>query len=276
MIQLLSFERGGSNMDMSMIRITELHGVFRMSHKVGGVRDFNDRESCGLVFVQSGVLRFDCEGRKYFCDSRRVLFIPKGISYSLVCTEKCLHYTANFDLLCCPVEDFIEIPVAPSARVFAQLNKMFAKWEFHRESHTLGCLSLLYDILSWLNNVGSQDYQQKARYDIIRPSIEYIEMHYTDPDINNDRIAQASRVSTVYFRKLFTRLYGTPPMQYIRQKRIESARNMLHLGYRNIGEIAENVGYGSIYHFSKSFREVVGLSPSTYARSIIADSEVQE
>ena len=73
-------------------------------------------------------------------------------------------------------------------------------------------------------------------------------------------------MSTVYFRKLFTEAYGMPPMRYVRQKRIEKAQNLLENGFTNISEIADSVGFNSIYHFSKTFKQLIGTSPSNYSR----------
>lgn len=93
-----------------------------------------------------------------------------------------------------------------------------------------------------------------------------MERHFTDPMITNELIAEASNVSTVYFRKIFTEAYGVPPMRYVRQRRIEKAQSLLENGFSNISEVAESVGFNSVYHFSKSFKQLIGVSPTSYLR----------
>ena len=69
----------------------------------------------------------------------------------------------------------------------------------------------------------------------------------------------------MYFRKLFETVYGTSPIRYLHRLRMEKAKGMLLSDYDSIGQIAESVGYGSIYHFSKMFHSYVGISPTAFA-----------
>ena len=64
-------------------------------------------------------------------------------------------------------------------------------------------------------------------------------------------------------------------MRYVRQKRIEKAQNLMKNGYDNISEIALSVGFNSIYHFSKTFKQLVGFSPTTFLR-IVSSGEDEE
>jgi AraC-like DNA-binding protein len=42
---------------------------------------------------------------------------------------------------------------------------------------------------------------------------------------------------------------------------------MLKNDYNSVSQIAENVGYNSIYHFSKMFKAYTGISPKEYAKT---------
>lgn len=257
-------------MRFSGMRITNLQGVFHLRQSVGSLNDFYDRKGYGLVVVEKGILRFDHGDKRYFCDNRHMLFIPKGVNYKLTCEEKCLHYTVNFDAVGENLPtSFHCFNAAPSKNTLAILEELHTTWEFHWDSAEFSCLSLLYEILAQFSSIGSNSYYNNSKLGHILPSIEYLEKHLTDPMITNELIAEASNVSTVYFRKLFTEAYGVPPMRYVRQKRIEKAQSMLENGYTNISEIAESVGFNSIYHFSKTFKQLIGVSPSSYMRIII-------
>ena len=50
--------------------------------------------------------------------------------------------------------------------------------------------------------------------------------------------------------------------------KINYAKQMLRQGELNITEIAEQLGYDSIHHFSKQFKSITGMSPREYAKSI--------
>lgn len=253
----------------SNLRIMDLQGVFHLRQQVGSLNEFYDRKNYGIVIVEEGVLRFDTNGKRYICDNRHMLFIPKDVSYKLACDENCLHYTVNFDAVGENLpSDFLIFNAGPSKNMLATLDLLHTTWEFHWDSAQFKCLGMLYEILARLNSISKQDSRSSDKLQNILPSIEYLERHITDPMITNELIAEASNVSTVYFRKIFTEAYGISPMRYVRKKRIEKAQSLLENGFSNISEIAESVGFNSIYHFSKTFKQLVGVSPSSYLRLI--------
>ena len=77
-------------------------------------------------------------------------------------------------------------------------------------------------------------------------------------------IAAASRYAPNYFSGEFARAYGLTPMEYLRERRLRRARELLRTGTLSIKEIACLVGIGDQYYFSKVFSARNGLSPSKY------------
>lgn len=53
--------------------------------------------------------------------------------------------------------------------------------------------------------------------------------------------------------------------QYIRDKKLEEAKNLLGELEYSVSEIAEMLGYSSLSYFIKMFRQVNGCSPRAYA-----------
>ncbi|MBR3941740.1 MAG: helix-turn-helix transcriptional regulator, partial [Clostridia bacterium] len=51
---------------------------------------------------------------------------------------------------------------------------------------------------------------------------------------------------------------------YTHNIRIEKAKEMLKSDYGTISDIAQSVGYPSIYDFSRAFKKHTGISPSKY------------
>ena len=71
-------------------------------------------------------------------------------------------------------------------------------------------------------------------------------------------------VSTVYFRKLFTQVYGVSPINYVKALRIKKAKEMLRSDYGSLSDVAQSLGYTSLYDFSRDFKKRVGTAPSRY------------
>ena len=69
-------------------------------------------------------------------------------------------------------------------------------------------------------------------------------------------------MSTVYFRKIFTEAMKTSPISYAKSVRLEKAKEMLKSDYTTLSDVAEAVGYTSIYNFSRDFKKHTGFSPS--------------
>ena len=61
---------------------------------------------------------------------------------------------------------------------------------------------------------------------------------------------------------LFHKTTGSTLLQYWQTKRLEAARLLLREDQRKIGEIADILGYSSVFAFSKAYRKQFQISPS--------------
>jgi AraC-like DNA-binding protein len=69
-----------------------------------------------------------------------------------------------------------------------------------------------------------------------------------------------------YLSALFHKEVGIPPMAYMKQLRLEEAKQLLASGENSVTEIAEMLGYSSVSYFSKDFKKVTGCSPKRYGK----------
>ena len=96
--------------------------------------------------------------------------------------------------------------------------------------------------------------------------IGYLEQHYMDWDISNEKLAAQAGISEVYMRQLFRQQMGTSPKQYILELRIQRAKMMLWEGGMAVKDVAEACGFVSSNHFCRVFREMTGQTPGEYRR----------
>jgi len=95
---------------------------------------------------------------------------------------------------------------------------------------------------------------------------EYIHTHYKEP-IDLNILAENMGFSPSYLTKIFSKYEDITPSKYIRNYRINIAKQMLTLD-SNLDKVAEAVGYTDPFHFSKSFKQTVGMSPSEYRKNL--------
>ena len=67
---------------------------------------------------------------------------------------------------------------------------------------------------------------------------------------------------------MFTQNFGVSPKQYLIDMRIKLAKQLLLEDEKLISDIAESCGFGSVYHFSRTFKQATGMSPTEYRRSV--------
>ncbi len=79
-------------------------------------------------------------------------------------------------------------------------------------------------------------------------------------------LAGAVNVSASQLTALFKNYLGMTPAKYITHIRLEESKNLLSEKKMSVGEIADILGYASIQHYSKQFRDWFGCTPSAYAR----------
>jgi AraC-like DNA-binding protein len=79
-----------------------------------------------------------------------------------------------------------------------------------------------------------------------------------------EELAREVGLSRSVLAERFTDLVGLPPMQYLAKWRMQIAASQLSKGNANIAAIAADIGYGSEAAFSRAFKKVVGVSPSTW------------
>ncbi len=83
-----------------------------------------------------------------------------------------------------------------------------------------------------------------------------------------DLIAVANAMGETYetFRKKFRHLAGRPPGRYASERVIARACSMLRSHAQSLTTVARDCGYCDEFHFSRRFKQIMGLTPSAYRR----------
>jgi AraC-like DNA-binding protein len=96
---------------------------------------------------------------------------------------------------------------------------------------------------------------------------EYISSHLPY-DMPLEDLAAIAEVSMSHFSREFKRSFGVSPHQYIVVKRVERAAQLITTTRHLFSDIALEVGFSDQSHFSRSFRQVLNLTPREFRRTL--------
>lgn len=93
---------------------------------------------------------------------------------------------------------------------------------------------------------------------------DYLESHYAD-DVSLDQLAVLANLSPYHLLRTFRRLVGLTPHAYFTQIRVSRAKCLLLAGLP-ITQVALDTGFTDQSHFTKRFKQIVGVTPGQYQR----------
>lgn len=247
---------------LSDLVITRVHSVSAMYNDTGIPHRRIDRPRWGIVLKYEGETVYTCQGKQYVSDLNHLQILPRGCTYDWQCTRAGHYMMIEFESpsICREILPFHVTNGERILRMFRELEykRMLKKPLFEAES-----IRDTYSILLQLCRSEPQKYQPRDKLRKLSPALDYIAKHY-NTRITNDELASLTKLSTVYFRKLFSEVIGISPNAYIHELRISKAREMLKSDHGSITDIALSLGYNDIFDFSRDFKKHTGVSPSRY------------
>ncbi len=91
----------------------------------------------------------------------------------------------------------------------------------------------------------------------------FVKEHYSE-ELDLNSIALSLGFSSSYLTKVFNKVENTTPSKYIRSYRMNIAKQLMNDNNLTIQQIAAHVGYNDPFHFSRSFKQTFGISPTEY------------
>ncbi|HEO8420407.1 bifunctional transcriptional activator/DNA repair enzyme AdaA [Niallia circulans] len=120
------------------------------------------------------------------------------------------------------------------------------------------------DILNW----------KGSRYELVKQVETYILQHY-DEKLTLNHISTALSINSHHLHRTFKLVTGSTPLQFSHQVRIEKAKELLTTSSLSATHISFKVGYSSLSHFSKVFKDKEHISPSSFRNHIYRNSSKQ-
>ena len=144
-----------------------------------------------------------------------------------------------------------------------EINKNFTSTTFDNSFATLSSENdkkFLMECTSAVINV-----KKAEENPIIKKVCDYVDKNLSQ-DISLEQAADMAGVSSFYLSKLFKEEKGETFINFISDKRLEKARQLLAETDLSIKEITAEVGYNDQNYFSRIFKTKYGLSPKEYRK----------
>lgn len=238
--------------------ITAINGVATVFSEKNRFLQMVNRGSFGLSFCIDGKITYTHKGKDYVSDPQHAIILPKGATYRLYGNEAGQFPLMNFQSSNLQLDAPLVIPLRNPEGYLADYEALKNAMIVQRGHAKV--MSILYDMLHRLS------YEQQEHHSILAPAITYLEGHFADPQISIGDLAQKCGISEIYFRQQFGKLFHRSPKQYIIDLRIRKAKQLLVGSDLSVAQVAEQCGFTNPYHFSRTFKDITGLTPTAYKR----------
>ncbi len=109
----------------------------------------------------------------------------------------------------------------------------------------------------------------KSNIDYIEISKAYIDKYYMQ-NLNIDKMAEIIGYSNSYFSRLFKKTEGVGFSIYVQKVRIEKSKELILNKDKSLYDISEEVGFDNYSYYSKIFKDIEGISPREYKKTLEA------
>ena len=106
---------------------------------------------------------------------------------------------------------------------------------------------------------------RSARY--LSRTLQYVADHVCDK-LSVEIVSREVGVSASHLTALFHRQMNISPGEYIRRIKLQESKQMIRENDLNFTEIAAQLHYSTVHHFSRQFKEKFGITPTEYAKSV--------
>jgi AraC family transcriptional regulator len=97
---------------------------------------------------------------------------------------------------------------------------------------------------------------------------------HSSEEIDLDAAATQAGLSPFHFLRMFSRVLGVTPHQYLVRSRLRRAARLLADEDRAITDVAYEVGFADLSNFVRSFRRAAGVSPRAFRRATRGDRKI--
>ncbi len=219
------------------------------------------RHSHCLAYVVSGECEYTTdELRNFTVRGGDVLFLAQNQLYTMdVKTDDYTVLVMDFSLDTTDKlkSDCIKTDNPEVRTVFEKIISVYNSESPVKNAKLCSLANKIYSLLCEDKNYSSSFDKQK-----VRQACEYLAKNFEHPDFSCEHLAKECNISNVHLRRLFKKVLGISPIQYLANLRFDKANRLLALSELSVSQIAVECGFSDVYYFSKAYKKRYGHSPS--------------
>lgn len=228
-------------------------------------------------FVRRGSFGYSARGKRHELIPGSVLLGRTGCEYSCshehAIHDECLSFSFQRELLDAWAGRRIDqvwsrgaLPPAEKVMVAGALAGACADRERPEELEELGheLAMRVVELSTGADAASTKEPTPADRRRAVRAS-ELIRARFDEP-LDLQTLAAEAGLSAFHFLRLFSRVLGVSPHQYLLRTRLAAAAQLLLEGDRAVTEVALDVGFGDVSSFVRTFRRAAGTSPGEFRK----------
>lgn len=286
----MDFKLQGFSLPMTVTGIANIH-YFEFTKEYHTTENFHN--FCELLFVDNGEIEVKSENYQGVLSVNQLIIHQPNEKHSL----KGFGDTApniiiiGFECNCAELIEFSKTPITLSTehkRILSKImqegmsiyeppydipNTTFMK---KRKEYPFGADQMIKNTLEAFLIMLVRDFKYgktgsyKSSSDAennIKNVHQYIDEHFTE-NITLDNLCFIFGTNKTSLCRDFKKSYGMTIVEYVHEKRIQKAKNLLRQNDLSVTEISYMLGFVSVHYFCRLFNKLVGLSPTMYQKSI--------
>jgi AraC family transcriptional regulator, arabinose operon regulatory protein len=244
------------------------------------LKDREDVYDCNrFLFVKEGQGRIVVRGNEIALTKGTLCALLSGVPHKIVLEESerltllWCHFRSNFEDR--EIYRTLQMPFFTRIEQCEEVGKLFRKMieeqALDRSTSKLRVKSTMLELISlYLENLPDNLKEDAPSQDLqkIDLVLQYIDDHLSE-NITVEDLAKQVYLHPNYFIVFFKSIIGNSPIQYVNQRRMEIAKELLGSPECNVSAVASRVGM-QIYYFSRMFKAHTGLTPSRYRKQAMA------
>ncbi|WP_440117327.1 helix-turn-helix domain-containing protein [Paenibacillus sp. QZ-Y1] len=149
-------------------------------------------------------------------------------------------------------------------QVVSRFEQLYETYRGVQPDHFISIHSRLHELLQYLS-----ENRLEENYEKVDPALERSIMYmrrFMSEGISMDQLAKIAGLTASSYSRSFKKAKGMSPTDYLNGLRIAEAKKQLRQEHCVLKNVAESIGYGNEYYFSRKFKQALGIAPSVYMK----------